>query len=84
MYIYIYIYIHVYTNMYYIYVCVYNLHRRVCVHNTHTQVGHLERLLHQLSLRDQALGDMVRLDNPLAATNSGGNDHVYRCIYMHT
>jgi hypothetical protein len=58
------------------YKCMY-IYMYVCVYNIHTQVGHLERLLQQLSLRDQALGDIARLDNPLAATNSGGNDHVY-------
>eukprot|EP00802_Teleaulax_amphioxeia_P014641 Tamp_14711.p1 GENE.Tamp_14711~~Tamp_14711.p1 ORF type:complete len:516 (-),score=99.97 Tamp_14711:58-1581(-) len=37
-------------------------------------VGHLDRVLKQLSLRDQTLSDMARLDNPLAATNTGGMD----------
>jgi hypothetical protein len=47
-------------------------------------VGHLDRVLKQLSLRDQTLSDMARLDNPL------GSLYVYiyayilsRYAYMH-
>jgi hypothetical protein len=78
MYIYIRMYMYIYTHTHT------NTHTHTRYTHTNTQVGHLERLLQQLALRDQALGDMARLDNPLAATNSGGNISVmYICIYVY-